>query len=192
MERPAQGTAIAPWPTTELCRSDHFSIFEVRTDKRVSPRTGREHTFHIIECRDWVNVIALTGEDSLVMIRQFRHGTNTVELEIPGGAVDAADPDPLVAGLRELREETGYAGRNTRIIGTVRPNPAIMNNTCHTVLVEDCHRLHDPSPDQGEDIRTEVMHLDEVREAIALGIISHALVIAAFHHFEADRNGSSG
>ena len=51
------------------------------------------------------------------MIEQFRHGSNTVELEIPGGMMDPGETDPVATAVRELREETGYEGENARLLG---------------------------------------------------------------------------
>ena len=106
----------------------------------------------MIDAVDWVNVIALTPDDLLVLVEQYRHGTNTVELEIPGGMVDRGDASPVVAGVRELREETGYEGENARILGKIFPNPAIQSNTCFTVLVENCRPKHALEFDHGEGV----------------------------------------
>ena len=114
-----------------------------------------------------------------------------MELEIPGGAMDAQDDSPVETAIRELREETGYEGKNARIIGDVRPNPAIMNNTCRTVLIEECERLHPCSLDAGEDIATELMSLADVRSAVSNGRISHALVIVALYYFDLYQGGTS-
>src|SRR5208283_3098249 len=105
-----------------------FRIFTVRADRKISPRTQREHDFLVIDSINWVNVIAVTPDGRLVMVEQYRHGSNTVELEIPGGMMDAKDASPEAAALRELREETGYEGEKARVIGKVWPNPAIMSN----------------------------------------------------------------
>src|SRR5487761_2452566 len=87
-----------------------FRIFKLRSDLKISPRTGKEHEFFILDSVNWVNVVAVTPDQQLVMVEQYRHGTNTVELEIPGGLMDPHESDPIVAGARELREETGYEG----------------------------------------------------------------------------------
>ena len=56
-----------------------------------SPTTGDPHPFYRIESPAWVNVVALTEQDELVMVRQFRHGSRAVTLEIPGGLVDPGE-----------------------------------------------------------------------------------------------------
>src|SRR5580658_6065607 len=145
---------IRPWKKTGSKPAGDFRIFSIRADRKVSPRTGEEHEFYVLESVNWVNVIATTPNQELVMVEQYRHGSDTVELEIPGGMIDPSDASPLEAGLRELREETGYAGDGAKIIGRIFPNPAIMSNTCHTVLVKDCEMKHGLEWDSGEDLLT--------------------------------------
>ncbi len=123
------------------------------------------------------------------MIEQYRHGSNTVELEIPGGMIDAGDASPLEAGLRELREETGYAGDRAEIIGTIFPNPAIQSNTCHTVLVKDCELKHGLEWDGGEDLLTRLVPAAEIPQLVATGKIRHSLVVVALYHFELWQRG---
>src|SRR5437667_2409920 len=150
---------IKPWEKLSSKPAGDFRIFTIRTDRKVSPRTQQVHDVFVIDCVNWVNVIALTPERQLVMIEQYRHGSNTVELEIPGGMMDAADASPEATGLRELREETGYEGDNPRLIGRIFPNPAIMSNTCFTILVENCRCAHPVDFDHGEDLITRLVPL---------------------------------
>jgi 8-oxo-dGTP pyrophosphatase MutT (NUDIX family) len=173
-----------PWPKLGSTPLGDFKVFRVRSDLLRSPRTGREHNFFVIDSVNWVNVIALTPERQLVMIEQYRHGSATVELEIPGGMIDARDVSPEAAGVRELREETGYAGDNPHIIGQVFPNPAIMSNTCFTVMVEQCRLLHPVEFDHGEDLVTRLVPVAEVPRLVAGAKIKHSLVIAALYHFD--------
>jgi 8-oxo-dGTP pyrophosphatase MutT (NUDIX family) len=117
------------------------------------------------------------------MIEQYRHGTGTVELEVPGGMMDARDAGPQAAAMRELREETGYEGEKPRIIGQVFPNPAFMSNICYTVLVENCHCLHPVEFDHGEDLITRLIPVAQIPELVAKGKIKHSLVVVALCHF---------
>lgn len=153
-------------------------------------RTAIEKDFYKFHFPGWVNIIALTGSGDLVMIRQYRFGTDRIEWEIPGGAVNDGE-DPLAAGLRELREETGYAGRNGRIIGRVCPNPAIQNNFCYTVLVEEARQVAEPCQDDMEDIEVLVLPQDAVQQLVVDGSISHGLVLNGLMFFAMDQAGSS-
>jgi 8-oxo-dGTP pyrophosphatase MutT (NUDIX family) len=174
---------IKPWPTISSKHLGDFRVFSVRSDVKSSPRTGAEHEFFVLDSVNWVNVVALTPEQQMVMVRQYRQGTNTVELEIPGGVMEPHDASPVATGCRELREETGYEGEGARIIGQVFPNPAIMSNTCFTVLVENCRLVGSVEFDSGEDLITYLVPVDEVPALVAAGQIRHSLVVAALYHF---------
>ena len=175
---------IRPWKQISSKLVGDFRIFKLRSDVKLSPRTGKEHDFFVLDSVNWVNVIALTPDQKLVMIEQYRHGSNTVELEIPGGVVDAEDASPEITGARELREETGYSGDKPRIIGQVFPNPAIMSNVCHTILIENCRCLHPVEFDSGEDLVTRLVPVDEVSGLVAAGKIRHCIILGALYHFD--------
>jgi ADP-ribose pyrophosphatase len=175
---------IKPWQKTDSKTIGDFRIFTLREDFKISPRTGEPHNFFVLDCADWVNVVAVTPDRQLVMIEQYRQGSNTVELEIPGGIIDAKDASPAAAGERELREETGYEGEQPRMIGKIFPNPAIMSNSVHTLLVENSQLKHPVEWDHGEDIITRLVPMADFPKLVASGQIRHSLVIAALYHFE--------
>ena len=180
---------IKPWEKIGSKLVGNFRIFTIRSDQVISPRTGQIHDFFVIDCVNWVNVIAITPDQQLVMVEQYRHGSKTVELEVPGGMIDAADTSPEAAGVRELREETGYEGVNPRLIGRVFPNPAIMSNSCFTLLLEHCRCARPPEFDHGEDLATRLVPVTEIPDLVARGKIRHSLVTAALFHFELWRKG---
>ena len=166
--------------------SDH-RIFQLREDTGVNPRTGNEHKMVGLECPDWVNIVALTPDREVVMIDQYRHGTETVELEIPGGMMDPGETDPVATALRELQEETGYTGENARIIGECFANPAIMNNRVHTILVENCRLTHEVQLDEGEDLAPHLVPADDLPQLVKEQKIQHSTIVAAQHYFALER-----
>jgi 8-oxo-dGTP pyrophosphatase MutT (NUDIX family) len=175
---------IQPWKKIDSKLIGDFKIFQLRSDRSISPRTQQAHDFLVLDCVNWVNVIAITPDRQIVMIEQYRHGSGTVELEIPGGMTDATDLSPTASGLRELREETGYEGENPRIIGEIFPNPAIMSNTCFTVLVENCRCVHPVEFDHGEDLITKLVPISNIPGLIASGKIRHSLVVVGLYFYE--------
>ncbi|WP_420641585.1 NUDIX hydrolase [Candidatus Leptofilum sp.] len=175
---------VEDWEKLDSEEIANYRIFKMRRDVRQSPRTGAEHSFFVLESPDWVNVVALTPEGKVVMIYQFRHGTAEITLEIPGGMVDPRENDPAEAIQRELLEETGYVAEEIIHIGTVAPNPAFLSNRCHTYLALNARWQQEPQFDGAEDIAVELIPIEEIAGLIGNGRISHALVVAAFYHYE--------
>ena len=142
-------------------------------------RTGAVHEFITFRTCDWVNIVAVTPEKSIILIRQFRHGTRKTEWEIPGGCIDRSDRSPEDAGVRELLEETGYAGEKIREIGCVHPNPALQGNLCHTILIENAVKVSEPKLEPTECIEFQLIKPEQVMNMIQQGIITHGLVLNA-------------
>jgi len=155
-----------------------YDIFQVRRHRyRLEPE-GRERDFIVLDANEWINIVAVTTEGQLVLIRQFRHGIREVTWEVPGGIAETGEP-PEQAALRELREETGYAGERAVLLGYTWPNPAMQSNRLFTYVIEDARRVGDPLPDPFERIIVEPRPLNEIPGMIAKGEIRHCLVIAS-------------
>ncbi|MCK9275734.1 MAG: NUDIX hydrolase [Syntrophales bacterium] len=168
-----------PWSVISSSYDERLSVFTLRTDRARSPRTGEAHDFFILETPSWVNIIPLTKEDEVVMIRQWRHGIGQVTLEIPGGVIEPADT-PLSAARRELSEETGYEAEQMISLGFIYPNPAIQNTLCYTFLARNVTCKGEQNLDDKEDIQILHYPLSDIPEMIKKGEIRHSLIIAAF------------
>jgi ADP-ribose pyrophosphatase len=158
-----------------------YRIFTTAFVEGTNPRTGAHKRFSLIHSVDWVNVIALTADQRVVLIRQFRPGVERVCLEIPGGMIEPGE-DPCTAAARELAEETGYTGGTLELLGKVAPNPAIQSNALYTVLARGVALTGPASPDDGEVLSVETASLAECQRRIVDGEIDHALVVVAFAH----------
>ncbi len=167
----------------------HTRVFDVLGVRYRHPVRGTERDFIVVQAPDWVNVVALTTDQHLVLVRQFRFGIDAFSLEIPGGVMEAGE-DPIAAGLRELREETGFAGGSARMLGTVHPNPAIQSNRCHFVLVESVARSHELEWDADEEIQVETMPVEQVLTLVRNGGITHALALNALLLFNLHRQAA--
>ncbi len=175
-------------PDWELVASEHLQdcrILQVHRDTSRSPHTDTTHEFFRIEAVDWVNVIPLTPDNEVVMVRQFRHGSRRVTLEIPGGMVDAGE-DPAATAARELLEETGYAGDAPIRLGAVNPNPALFGNQCHSYAVRGATRVAEIRNEGAEATVVELVPLAQIPNRIRAGEIDHALVVTAFHWWHLD------
>lgn len=153
-------------------------ILDLRAVRFRRSGKGDEKEFVVIHSPDWVNVVALTPDRHVVLVRQFRFGADAVCLEVPGGVIEKGE-DPVAAGLRELLEETGYGGGTARLLGSVHPNPAIQDNRCHFVLVEGAIPTGPMKWDDDEDIAVSTAPLAQVVEWARTGRITHSLSLGA-------------
>lgn len=158
-------------------------VLDVWSRHYTHPVRGTERDFVVVKAPDWVNVLALTSDRKLVLVRQFRHGIDDFSLEVPGGVVEAGE-DPVAAGVRELQEETGYAGGNARLLASVHPNPAIQNNHCRVVLIEGAVPSGTIDWDPDEEIEVSVLPVDEVLAAARAGKITHSLTLVSLFQLE--------
>lgn len=176
---------MGPWEKVDSQLMGDFRVFQLRMDRLKHPVSGEVHPFFVMSTGDWCNIIALTpmidGRRDVVLVRQPRAGIEAVTIEIPGGIVDPGE-DPGAAALRELREETGYVATEAIPLGVVHPNPAIMDNRCHTFLAVDVSLEAEQALDGGEQIEVLTRPLTAIDPMISSGEITHALVVSAFGH----------
>lgn len=147
------------------------------------PKRKTEREFVCLTPPDWVNIVPVTTDGKIVLVRQFRFGINDFSLEVPGGVMEPGE-DPVGAGLRELAEETGYAGGTARLLGSVHPNPAIQANRCHAVLVEGVSLTKALDWDPDEEIEVFVLPVAETLGLAHAGKITHSLALCALMLFE--------
>ena len=181
---PDTSTCLEPWPLLSSRILQTLPIYRLRQDDRRSPRTGRTHAFYVLDSGDWVNVVPVTPDGNVLLIRQFRHGTASFVWEIPGGMVDDEDEAPEAAARRELIEETGYEPERMRRLGVVHPNPAIQNNRCHTFLACNVRYRGKQRLDGSEDIEVMETPWAEVLGMVERGEITHALVLNALFWYQ--------
>lgn len=153
-------------------------VFRLHEETSVHPGTGAEGLYYVLDAPNWVNIIAVTESGELVMVRQWRHGTAAVELEIPAGALEPGE-DPVAAARRELLEETGYVPRRARLLGEARPNSAIQSNHCFTVLCEGCELIGETAFDAGEQITHELMPVAALRDRVRDGTLRSGMMLVA-------------
>ncbi len=152
-------------------------LFRLRRERFRSRASGKTHDFFVVHLADGVHVIAVTPDQQVVLVRQFRAGAGRDSLETPGGLLEIGE-DPCVAGARELLEETGYAGDPPERLGTLRPNPALLSMAITTIVIRNARRVEEPHPDPNEELVIELAPVREIPSMIGDGRIDHAVCVA--------------
>lgn len=176
----------AAWSIEREELHSECKVYQVFKQRCKHPHDAREGDFFVIRCADWVLALPLTRDGRLVLVRQFRFGTRSLSWEPPGGILDDGE-DPLAAAVRETAEETGYRGVRAHLIGRCSPNPAILSNTAHFALIEDCEPVGSTDFDDNEEIEVGLFTPDEALAMVLDGRIHHGLAIAALFHLRALR-----
>lgn len=169
------------WRSVDEKRLFSHALFELY--KRRLEADGERRDAMVLKAPDWVNVIPVLDDGRVLLIRQWRYGSESFTLEIPGGMVEHDDEEGhREAALRELLEETGYRAAAIEPLGTLDPNPAFMTNRVSSWLATGLEQVFDEIPGDGqEEIRLTARPLSEIPQLIAAGQITHSLVVAAFH-----------
>ena len=183
---------IHPWKKVGEKIDYDCGFFKIRVRRSLSPLTGKNHPFYVLSTNDWVNIVALTPEKKILLVSQYRHGSDQISLETPGGAVDPGDPGPETAARRELLEETGYEAREWFLLGKVQPNPAILDNTCYFYLALGAVPVAPLKLDEAEELELSLEDMENIPALVESGQIQHALVVAAFHFLDLFRKHNPG
>lgn len=185
--KPADAAAPAGWP--QSCEPSwnyepghdqpmlETWLFKLRRERYASRRSDKKHDFFVAEIADAVHVIATDDRDRVLMVRQFRVGSRTDSLETPGGLIDPGE-DAITAGIRELREETGYEGENPRCFGAFWSLPSLGTSRIWTVTIENVRQVAEPHGDPTEELLPEWVAKSDVAARIARGEIHHGCVIS--------------
>jgi ADP-ribose pyrophosphatase len=136
---------------------------------------GREHSdYYILEYPDWASAFALTEDNKVIMVRQYRHGLGVISTELPGGVIDKGET-PAQAIARELKEETGYEFDSVEEMGKVAPNPATSNNYMHMFLAKGGKKVSGQNLDATEDVEVLIFSVDEVKQMLRENAIVQSL-----------------
>lgn len=140
--------------------------------------SGEVATKDIVRHPGAVVVIPVASDGRLLLIRQYRHATQTSLLEFPAGTLERGEA-PLECARREIQEETGYAGGSWTAIGTAYPAPGFCDELHHYFLASDLSASKLPADDD-EIIELAPMTLSEVQEAIESEELIDCKSITAF------------
>lgn len=179
---------ITNWETQDVKPLGSFRIFDMYAANRIHPRTGKVGEFYYLNSPEWVNIIPITPDNKIIFVEQYRHGLDGTTLELPAGLAEKNE-ESLLAAERECIEETGYVGEGKPILlGTNLPNPAFMNNACHSYVWFNCQKQFEQRLDDNEVIDIHLLSIDQVKNKILSGEINHSLVLSAFFYYSLKYN----
>ncbi len=167
------------WTTDESAVLISDRILHLRRERVTTAKGAVLDPYYIMTYPDWAVTVALTERDELVMVRQYRHGTGTVSLELPGGCVDATDPSALHAAGRELLEETGYGGGKLDYVGSLAANPALQTNRLQVAVMTGARRQAEQALEHGEELSVELVPLREAMDLALSGGMEQSMHVAA-------------
>ena len=170
---------IKPWDVTASRHIHQDRWLSVRADDCVTAKGDAIAPYYVLEYPDWVHVIAITPEQKIVLIDQYRHGLGVVSLEVPAGNIDPSDGGPLAAAARELAEETGYVADEYRVVAKLSPNPATHSNMIHVVLALNARASARPQNDPSETIEISLVSVHDLLTGILLGEMVQALHVSS-------------
>src|SRR5215472_13492751 len=179
---PLPSPALKKWSLTRTGDAHEYGVFRV-VRHAVRDAAGKaRRDVHTFECPDWCNVVALTDADELVLVWQYRFGTDALSLEVPGGVLDPGET-PEAGARRELLEETGYAADSLELLVVVEPNPALQNNRCYTYLAHGAKKSGAQRFDELEELEVALVPVARTAELLDRGVVRHALVHCALEAF---------
>jgi 8-oxo-dGTP pyrophosphatase MutT (NUDIX family) len=172
--------------TTYLFRKPPWLVLR---QQRFRLPSGREIAdYWISEYPPWVNVVAVTAADEVVLLRQYRPGVEAVHFEIPAGVVNEGE-DLEAAARRELAEETGYGGGRWSVLTRLSANPALQNNISTAFLAEGVVPLGQAQPEATEDLRVHIVPLAQIPDLLDQGDMVQALHAAPLLRYLLRRRG---
>lgn len=153
----------------------------LRVDKMQLPNGTVKDEYYVLEYPTWVNMIGITERNTILFVRQYRHGAQEVFVELPAGVVEEAE-DPKDAARRELLEETGYAFADIEYLCQLYANPATSGNLTFTYLLTGGVRVQEQQLDSSEDIEVVEMTIEEAKSFLFENKIGQALHSAALFY----------
>ncbi len=155
------------------------SWLTMRADRCEKPDGVIIDPYYVYEFPDWVTAVALTKENKIIMVRQYRHALGQTILEIPGGCVDDTDKNYEEAIARELLEETGYRFEKFEFLANTSANPSTNNNIMHVFLATGGEKVQEQKLDAGEDIEVLLMSIEEVKDLLRQNKLVQSMHVTA-------------
>lgn len=170
------------WKTekSEILFQDQW--ISIRSEKCRMPNGQVVEPYYVLDYSDWVNVVGITTNNEVVLVKQYRHGVGKTVMELPCGAIENKDNSALDAVKRELLEETGYSSEGFIQTGILSPNPANHSNSCYCFLATGLEQIAEPNPDLTEQLEICLVPLEQAIDSLNNGVFLQALHVSSFYY----------
>jgi ADP-ribose pyrophosphatase len=162
-------------PRWKVLRSDYVietPHLRLRSDHIELPGGQQISDYFVRESRGFAVIFALTPDERVVLVRQYKHGIGERVLELPAGAIDEGET-PAHCAQRELTEETGFVGDppEPEYVRSFVTDPTNADTRLHLFFARNARRIAEQRLDMTEDIAVEFGTLDDLRRWVHDGTI---------------------
>lgn len=170
------------WETLSSEYLFHDTWLKARKDTCRRPDGRLITPYYVMEYTEWAAGLAITEDNKIVLVRQYRHAMGDVSIELPGGCIDASDHDPESAIRREFLEETGFAFGKVEYLGKISANPSTNNNFLHMFLLTGGKKVQEQQLDSGEDILVDLVSWQELGRLLRDNRIVQAMHVTCIYY----------
>lgn len=165
----------------------NLKLFRARIDTVINPRNNKAVDIVVLEAEDAANVVAITPDQEIVFVKQYRFGIQEDTIELPGGIVEPGEAQEI-AVQRELVEETGFIGKDWTYLGKIPSNPVFMDSFIYHWLAKDVVLTEEMKLDDGESIELVFIPIKEIPTRLKAGYFQHPHTVNALVLFLAHQN----
>lgn len=152
----------------------------VRADKCELPDKKIVEPYYVFEFPNWANVVVVTEDEKILLVKQYRHALGAVTIELPGGIIEKNET-PEQAVIRETREETGYEIKEIEFLYDVSPNPATNSNRAYFFLAKNAKPTTTTTFDFSEDLDILTLSKNEIKKLLIEHQMDHGVQLAALY-----------
>lgn len=154
--------------------------FHARADSCMLPDGRIIEPYFVVELPDFCNMVVVTEDERVVLVRQYRYPVDQITYELPGGIIEKGE-NPATAALREMQEETGYTSTDVEYLFKAAANPALNSNTAYFFLAKNAVKTESQNFDELEDLDVVSFSKDEFIQLLKENKLQHGVQLGGIY-----------